>query len=145
MKKLVLSFCCLVFILFILTGCTDKDKNMGSDSASVFSATTLADMRKASEDSGYTVTDDYVNFFMKDVKDGFSVQILADEQDVIYSVLECKTEEAAQKNERDINDAGYSIAIRSGRYLTSYDAGNKDGKIKNILTALLNGEAVKSK
>ncbi|ADY55537.1 hypothetical protein Sgly_1220 [Syntrophobotulus glycolicus DSM 8271] len=145
MRKPMLYLCCFVFILSILTGCAGKDAGSGGDTTPVSNTVTLADMRKAAEDSGYTVTDDYVNFFMKDVKDGFSVQIIADGQDVIYSVLECETEEAAEKNAKEIDDAGYSIAIVNGRYLTSYGADNKDGEVKNILAALLNGESAKSK
>ena len=145
MRKPMLSLCCFVLILTILTGCAGKDAGSGGNAASPSGVVTLADMRKVAEDSGYTVTDDYVNFFMKNVKGGFSVQIVADGQDVVYSVYECETEEAAEKNAKEIDDAGYSIAIRNGKYLTSYGADNKGGEVENILAALLNGEPAKSK
>lgn len=64
----------------------------------------------------------------------------------VLSILTgCTGKEAAEKNAKEIDDAGYSIAIVNGRYLSSYGADNKDGEVKNILAALLNGEPAKSK
>lgn len=61
-------------------------------------------------------------------------------QDVIYSVIECKTEEAAIQNVKDIDDAGYNIAIRNGKFLTCYGVDKKDGTAKDILFSILTGE-----
>lgn len=104
------------------------------------SGLTLAQIRKAAVDSGYTVSDDYQNVFLKDVKGGFAVQIVADNKDVVYSVLECGSEDAAIQNAGDIDKAGYSIAVRNGKFLTSYGADNKDGTVKDILASILEGK-----
>lgn len=157
MKRLMVFLCCLILILSAVTGCGGEEPGgsegagsgveisgiPGAESSSGAGSAGLSDIRKAAEDSGYTVSDDYMNFFLKDIKDGFSVQIVADGQDVIYSILECETEEAAKANAKEIDDAGYSIAIREGKYLTSYGADNAQGEVKEILATLLKGEAVK--
>ncbi|NPV93324.1 MAG: hypothetical protein HPY50_21400 [Firmicutes bacterium] len=100
---------------------------------------TLAEIRKAAKEAGYNVSDGHNLVFMKEVKDGFSVRIVADGQDVIYSVIECKTEDAAVKNAKDIDDAGYNIAIRSGKILTCYGVDKKDGTVKDILASIVAG------
>jgi hypothetical protein len=154
MKKLFVILLLLAFALGAISGCGGKTSTEDGQKPSTAAqnnqdventkadGVTLADIRKAAEDSGYTVTDDYVDSFMKDVADGFAVEIVADEQDVIYSVLECKTEEAAIQNAKEIDDAGYNIAIRNGRFLTYYGVDNKDGTAKDILASILSGKAV---
>lgn len=102
-------------------------------------AATLAQIKKAAQDAGYTVADGHNLVFLKEVVDGFTVQFVADDQDTIYSVVECKTEEAAIANAKDIDDAGYSIAIRSGKILTCYSVDVKDGTAKEILKSILAG------
>ena len=154
MKRRVGAFCALILLVSAFAGCAKEsapeDAQGGSpDTQSAAPAVaepaggvTLADMRKAAEDSGYIVGDDYIAAFMQEVKDGFSVEIVADNSDTIYSVLECGTEEAAILNAQDIDDAGYNIALRNGRFLTCYGVDKKDGTIAGILSALLRGEAV---
>lgn len=154
MKKLSIVICCLMLVLAVLAGCAGKNTPAGEQTAADIDAdisvpntptadggVTLADMRKAAGDLGYSVTDGHNLVFMKDVRDGFSVQIVADGQDTVYSVIECETEDAAVKNASDIDDAGYNIAIRNGRFLTCYGVDKKDGVIKDLLTSILNGEA----
>ena len=76
-------------------------------------------------------------------KDGFSVQIVADGQDVIDSVIEYETEEAAIENVKKIDDAGHHIAFPSGKFLTCYGVDRKNGTVKDILSSILAGEAIK--
>ena len=135
MKRQLGAFCALLLLLSALAGCAKgsvpKDAQGSSpDTQSAAPAAaepaggvTLADMRRAAED-------------------GFSVEIVVDNSDTIYSVLECETEEAAIQNAQDIDDAGYNIALRSGRFLTCYDVEKKEGAIAGILSALLRGETV---
>lgn len=101
---------------------------------------TLEMIRSAAEESGFDVTDEHQLIFMKEVKDGISVEIIADDHDTIYSFIECETEDAAIKNAKDIDDAGYNIAIRKGRFLTCYGVDKKEGTIADILTSLLEGK-----
>lgn len=151
MRKVIAVLCILTLVLPVLAGCGEKTVGQGGPASSVQASApveanaggvTLAEMRKAAEDSGYAVTDDYVAVFMKDVVGGFAVEIVADEQDVIYSVLECKTEDAAIQNAKDIDEAGYNIAIRNGRFLTCYGVDNKAGTVKDILAAIMAGKPV---
>lgn len=150
MKKGIAAICILILIGLVFAGCSGQNapadgqaaegEDAGTGAAASGGGITLEDMRRAAEDSGYTVGDEHSLFFMTDVKDGFSVQIVADGQDTVYSVLECGSEDAAIKNAQEIDDAGYNIAIRNGRFLTCYGVENKDGAIKDILTSILNGE-----
>ena len=151
MKKYIVVLLLFTLALSGLAGCTGQKpasatgaaQNQESQSpVSEKGGLTLKEIKKAAEDSGYAVTDDYIASFMKDVVDGFAVEIVADEQDVIYSVLECKTEDAAISNAKEIDDAGYNIAIRNGRFMTCYGVDKKDGTIKDILAAILDGKAV---
>ncbi len=153
MRKWIAFLCCLMLAQSLLTGCAGQSPSAvgqtpdpkgavtvaPSDKST--SGVTLAAIRKAAEDSGYKVTDGHKLAGMKEVKDGFSVQIKADGQDTIYSIIECKTEEAAVKNAQDIDAAGYNIAIRNGKFLTCYAKDKKDGTIKDILATLLSGKA----
>lgn len=161
MKKCIVLFIALVLICGALAGCGGKpdtaqkaspasqtenqagEGSSNSGSASNEKGLTLEQIRKAAEDEGYTVSDGHSLVFMKNVKDGFSVQIVADGQDVIYSVIECETEEASIQNAKEIDDAGYNIAIRNGRFLTCYGVDKKDGAAKDILSSILAGEAMK--
>lgn len=139
--------------LLFLTACksssSEKDSKQPSPettalvSASGDKSTSLSDIRKAAEEAGYIVTDGHNLVFMQDVTDGFSVEIVADGYDVIYSVIECKTEDAAIKNAKDIDDAGYNIAIRNGKLLTCYGVDKKDGTIHDILSSIISGKPVK--
>lgn len=118
---------------------TSEDK---SDNTEPISGITLEKIRKACEDSGFTVYDQQNLVFLNEIKDGFSVEITADNNTTVYSFVECNSEEANIKNAKDIDDAGYSIAIRNGRFLSCYSVDNKDGVIRDILSSLIEGKAV---
>lgn len=47
--------------------------------------------------------------------------------------------DAAINNAKDIDDAGYNIAIRKGGFLTCYGVDKKGGTIEEILSSLLEG------
>lgn len=159
MRKYITIFMVLTLICGILVGCGGKpgtppashtenqtgEGSSNSDSTSNEKELTLEQIRKAAEDAGYTVSDGHSLVFMKDVKDGFSVQIVADGQDVIYSVIECETEEASIQNAKEIDGAGYNITIRNGRFLTCYGVDKKDGVAKDILSSILTGEPLEKK
>lgn len=102
----------------------------------------LEQIRKAAKDSGFTVTEGHNLVFMSEVKEGICVEITADEQTTIYSFIECQSEEAAIKNAEDIDNAGYNLAIRNGRFLTCYGVDKKNGIIKDILATLLSGQKI---
>ncbi|MGI6430232.1 MAG: hypothetical protein ACOXZ6_11025 [Syntrophomonadaceae bacterium] len=99
-------------------------------------------IRQATVDAGYEVTDDYMDAFMDDVTGGFSVRITADEQDIIYSVLECGSEEAVIKNSQTINEAGYNIAISNGKILSFYGVDEQDGTGKDLLISIVEGNPI---
>ena len=163
MRKYIALFMALTLICSILTGCGGNsdtaqktppasqsenqagENSTNKDSVSNEKELTLKQIRKAAEDAGYAVSDGHNLVFVKEVRDGFSVQIVADGQDVIYSVVECKTEEAAIQNAKEIDDAGYNIAIRSGKFLTCYGTDKKDGTVKDVLSFILTGEPIAKK
>jgi hypothetical protein len=152
MKKILVILFMMLLMCTGIVGCagnsapanepdTDAPENPASTNAVPDSGTaTLAQIRKAAEDAGYTVADGHNLVFMKDVADGFTVQFVADGQDTVYSIVECKTEEAAIANAKDIDDAGHSIALRSGKILTCYGADVKDGTAKEVLKSILAGK-----
>lgn len=151
MKRLAAVLVILVLAAGLLNGCGGKDSTQStSQSGAQPSQTetkpaggaTLQQLRKAATDAGYHTSDDYVNF-LKDVKAGFTVQVVADNQDVRYFVVECATEEAAMKNAADIDAAGYNVAVRNGKLLSSYGVKNK-GKIHaEIVTSIMAGKPIK--
>ncbi|HYG58595.1 MAG TPA: hypothetical protein VD902_11105 [Symbiobacteriaceae bacterium] len=112
-----------------------------TDSKPAAGGMALQQVRKAAEAAGYTVRDDYVNF-LKDVTGGFSVQVNADNQDVIYAVLECATVEAADKNVKEINAAGHNFAVRSGRIISFYNVDNKGKLHEEIVRSIVNGKPI---
>lgn len=121
---------------------SEAQEEAAKDITEAVSGTTLEKIRKAVEDSGYTIYGDSQLVFLSEIKDGFSVEITAESQSTVYSFVECNTEEAAIQNAMDIDNAGYSIAIRDGRFLTCYSVDRKDGVIKDILSSLLQGKSV---
>lgn len=155
MKKTIAILLIMILACAGMAGCAGNsatadgqkpgsDADVPEDPASPSAATdsgaaALAQIRKAAEDAGYTVADGHNLVFLKEVEDGFTVQFVADGQDTVYSVVECQTEEAAVANAKDIDDAGYSIAIRSGKILTCYSVDVKDGTAKEILKSILAG------
>lgn len=161
MKNLVTILLIFSTIMVMLSGCAEKNalaseqavetgtelaKNSVTESSALNSKELdLSVIRKAAEAAGYNVSDGHQLVFMKDVVDGFSVQIIADDKDVIYSIIQCKTEDAAIDNAKAIDEAGYNIAIRSGKILTCYNVDNKNGTIKEILASILAGEPIASK
>jgi len=88
MKKILFFIPILILLIGFLSGCGESTGTATDDND-----LTLKQIRKAAEDSGYTVTDGHNLVFMQKVKEGFSVKITADGQDVVYSVIECETEE----------------------------------------------------
>lgn len=140
MKKFMVIIMALIFVCGLLAGCGgSKEKATGGSTVS------LAKIKQAAKDTGYAVTDDYVAFSMEDVKGGFTVEIAEEKGDVIYSILECGSEDAAIKNAKTINDAGYNIALRNGKILTFYGVDEKDGVIKGILESIIKGNPVAPK
>ena len=163
MRKYIALFMALMLMCGILAGCGEKpiteqktpptsqteiseeEASSNSGSTSNEKGLTLKQIRKAAEDAGYVVSDGHNLVFMKEVKDGFSVQIVADGQDVIYSVIECETEEAAIKNAKEIDDAGYNFAIRNEKFLNCYGTDKKNGIAKDVLSSILTGEPIAKK
>jgi hypothetical protein len=132
MKKLAVLLISLLLMGSIFGGCGGSKDSSGGLS--------LDKIKKAAKDAGYKVTDDYQAAFLDDVSAGFSVEIIADDQDVIYSILECGSEESAIKNAKTIDDAGYNIAVRRGKILTFYNVDNKNGIGKDILISIVEGK-----
>lgn len=100
----------------------------------------LESIKKAAEAAGYIVSDGHQFVLMKEIVAGITIEIAADNADTLYSVAECATEEAAVKNAKEIEDAGYSHALRSGKFITSYDAENKGEERAKLLSAILAGK-----
>ena len=100
---------------------------------------TLADIKKAAEAAGYIVSDGHQYILMDDLVGGITIEIVADNSHTLYSVAECATEEAAKKNAKEIDDAGYTHALRNGKFISSYDAENKGTERKALLSAILAG------
>lgn len=121
----------------------EKDSDKTEEEQEPKDGVTLKRIRSAAEESDFSVTDGHQLVFMNEVKEGISVEIIADDHDTIYSFIECETEDAAIKNAKDIDDAGYNIAIRNERFLTCYAVDKKEGTIVDILTSLLEGNPVK--
>lgn len=144
MKKIMVIFLITVLVCSGLTGCAGQSTPAAGAAAPVSGGIALADIRRAAEEAGYKVTDEYQSMFMKEVVGGFSVEVVADGQDVIYTVMECKTEEATISNAKTIDDAGYSIALRKGKLLTCYGVDLKEGTTKDILASILDGKPVKN-
>ena len=156
MKKLMVLLMVLLLFCFVLAGCKGrtvkppvaKTENQTTETSSKIDANndeelTLSQIRKATEDAGYTVAEGNNLVFLNDVKDGFTVQMITDGQDVIYSIVECETEEAAIQNAKEIDDAGYNISIRNGKILTCYGVDKKEGTVKDILSSILEGKPMK--
>ena len=80
---------------------------------------TLADIKKAAEAAGYIVSDGHQYILMDDLVGGITIEIVADNSHTLYSVAECATEEAAKKNAKEIDDAGYAHALRNGKFISS--------------------------
>jgi hypothetical protein len=100
---------------------------------------TLAQIKTAAEVAGYIVSDGDQFILMDDIVEGITIEIVADGAHTLYSVAECATEEAAKKNAQEIDDAGYAISLRNGRFFSCYDAENKGEERKKLLTAILQG------
>ena len=151
MKKLTIILLLLMLASACLTGCSGQSSPEGVPADAAETAgkkdggATLAEIRKAAEDAGYNVTDEYQAAFMKDVVGGFTVQVVADNKDMLYSILECETEDAAVKNATDIDDAGDNISVRNGRILGCYDVETKDGDTKDIITSIVMGKPIANK
>ena len=153
MRRGILIFLILVLACFSFAACSGQSAPAGGEQpaqeeqgpSSGSGGIGLTDIRKAAEEAGYKVTDEYQDLLMQEVLDGFSVEIVADEQDVIYSVLECKTEEGAIANAKTIDDAGYNIALRKGKLLTCYGVDLKDGTSKDILASILEGKPIENR
>lgn len=151
-KKLTFVLIVLCLLALTVAGCgqnqqagpaaSSADNADNAAPAPQDSGLTLAEIRQAAVDSGYAVSDDYQSISLEDVQSGFAVEIVSDNQDVIYSILECGSEEAAIQNAKEVDDAGYNIALRNGVFLTFYGVDKKDGDIKDILTTLLKGKPV---
>ncbi len=166
MKRVMIPGFVFVLIMTMLSGCKGADSpQTGTDESAPAKqrqsiqeeepgkaseepdkddGVSLASIRKAAEASGYTVTDGHQLVFMSEVKDGISIEIDADGQNTVYSFIECETEDAAIKNAKDIDDAGYNIAVRSGQFLTCYASDKKDGSIEDILLSLMAGKTVQT-
>lgn len=155
MKKLI-----AVFIMFLLINCVpagcgeksgtsemdEKQKQVENKTEDIGSKSLiLEEIKKATIDAGYNVTDEYQAAFLEDVTDGFTVQVVADNRDYRFSFLECKTEEAAMKNEKIINDAGRNITIRRKNIISYYGVDIKNGTAKDILASILDGKPVPNK
>lgn len=154
MKKLTVILITLMLMCSIFAGCGGKTGTSGneaqpSQTASKPEATgstlSLNKIKQAAKDAGYTITDEYQAAFLDDVSAGFTVKIVADDQDIRYSILECGSEGSAIKNAKTINDAGHNIAIIRGKILSFYNVNNKNGTGKDILTSIVEGKPVKSK
>ncbi len=151
MKKMITVLLILMLVSVFIAGCSgqnspaDAPVDAAEPAGKIDGGITLAEIRKAAEDAGYKVTDEYQASFMKEVVGGFTVQVLADNQDTLYSILECGTEEAAVSNAKDIDDAGYNISVRNGRILGCYDAAVKDGETKDIITSIVMGKPIPNK
>lgn len=152
MKKLALTTLLTIIILSILTGCgggktVSKDDSSNTPKAESNTKTnvetiSLEKIKKAAVEAGYTVTDDYISSFMDDVKSGFSVEIIADDKDIIYSVFECGSEDSAIKNAKTIDEAGYNIAIRNGKIVSCYGVEDKEGTGKDLLKSIVEGNPI---
>jgi hypothetical protein len=154
LKRILCAALILTIICAALTGCAAKAGGQqppqtaaGKSSApvppkeemAVSADLTLAAIKKAAEAAGYIVSDGHQYILMDDIVDGLTIEIVADGAHTLYSVAECATEEAAKKNAKEINDAGYSISLRNGRFISSYDAENKGEDRKALLPAILAG------
>ncbi|KUG03360.1 hypothetical protein ASZ90_019246 [hydrocarbon metagenome] len=163
MRKITAFFMALVLLSGIMTGCGEKtsvaDKDVPaaqaeskkegtpskSGSTSNEKGLTLEQIKEAAIDAEYNVTDEHQGAFLQDVKAGFTVQIVADDKDIRYSILECASEEAAEKNAKTIDDAGHNIAIINGKILSFYNVEEKDGTGKDILASIVAGKPVEQK
>ncbi len=154
LKRILCAALILTIICAALTGCAAQAGGQqppqtaaGKSSApvppkeemAVSADLTLAAIKKAAEAAGYIVSDGHQYILMDDIVDGLTIEIVADGAHTLYSVAECATEEAAKKNAKEINDAGYSISLRNGRFISSFDAENKGEDRKALLTAILAG------
>jgi len=142
MRKFLVLVVALMLMSSLVVGCggdTGSSEN-GSSPAQTEGkpqenkSMSIDKIRQATVDAGYEVTDDYMDAFMDDVTGGFSVRITADEQDIIYSVLECGSKEAVIENSKTIDEAGYNIAISNGKILSFYGVDEQDGMAKTCLS-----------
>ncbi len=145
-KRIAAAFLTGILVIATFAACggatseeSDTDGDPGTEEGDVVA---LDAIRKAGEDSGYNIYDEHQLVFLSEVKDGFSVEITADNQTTVYSFVECETEDAAVRNADDIDRAGYNIAIRDGRILTCYAVDKKGGSIEGILSSLMEGKPV---
>lgn len=117
----------------------EKEPAPGPEAAAQMDLT-LADIKKAAEAAGYLVSDGHQYILMDDLIGGITIEIVADGSHTLYSVAECATEEAAERNAKEIDDAGYAHALCSGKFISSYDAENKGTERKKLLSAILAGK-----
>lgn len=150
MKKILVLVVALVLMSSFVVGCGGDNGSSENDStpaqtegkAQESKSLSIDKIRQATVDAGYEVTDDYMDAFMDDVTGGFSVRITADEQDIIYSVLECGSKEAVIENSRTIDEAGYNIAISNGKILSFYGVDEQDGTGKDLLISIVEGNPI---
>jgi len=150
---LILAIACAAF-----TGCANQaapEKQPETTSAAAESPTvqspvsattapanadlTLAAIKKAAEAAGYIISDGHQFILMDGIVGGITIEIVADGAHTLYSVAECETEEVAVRNAKNIDDAGYAVALRNGKFISSYDAERKGEERKEILTSILAG------
>lgn len=151
MTRLTVRLAALLLLAGVLASCGGKPgteepgtvpaARSTQDTQSAPSGPSISDIRKATEDAGYTVYDEYVDAFMEDITGGFSVElILSEYTDVVYSILECGTEEACIKNAQMIDEAGRNFAIRRGRILSNVSVDLKGTQHEEIITSIVEGK-----
>jgi len=148
--RLTVRLSALLLLAGVLTACGSKpgSADPGSQPAPTTSqesqsaprSQSISDIRKAAEEAGYTVSDDYVDAFMEDVTGGFAVEVHVDDVDAIYSVLECGTEEVCITNAQLIDEAGRNVAVRRGRILSNFSSDLKGTQHEAIITSIVEGK-----
>jgi hypothetical protein len=150
MKKLLVLLVTLMLVSSFLVGCGGKTEPAGNDSlpaqtqgeSQESKSMSIDKIRQAAVDAGYNVYDEYQDVFMDDVIGGFTVEIIADEKDIHYSVMECGSEEAVIENSKTINEAGYNIAISNGKIFSFYGVDEQDGTGKDLLISIVEGNPI---
>lgn len=137
MKKLFVMLMAVLMVCGLLAGCGGSSKTGGG-------GTSIEKIRQAAKDAGYTVADGYKAIGATDVTGCFSVHVVTEDKDVLYTVMEFKTEAAAKAYAKEVDDAGYNISIINGKIMGFYSVNSKESKQKEIIESIVKGTPIKN-
>ena len=125
-KKILPILLALILVLGLAACSGDKNTAVSLDS-----------MKKALNDAGYKIDDNYIQS-SNDIVDGFSVIYPIKNSDAYIPVYEMQDKAAADDFAEYINDTGSNIAITNDKFLTAVSV--QDESEKSFFENLINGK-----